>query len=239
MTDFETLLARLANGRCDLVFDWTAAGRSPSERDAHGVSLLRHCAYYGDVSAIKHLVAAGASLDELGENLDLNGAVFHGHWRLCEYLLEQGADPNHALPDTQERPLHAALCKHEDPRAEHVVQVLLAAGARVDAATKAGVETGSFMRDCRTRGETALHRAAAFGTERSIRCLLEAGAKVDARDAHGDSPLSWASWALRPAFILDALCFGDERIHPEAVRASRQSRSGGSLASYLLGKPGA
>ena len=234
----DEVFARIANGRCDLVFDWIAAGAAPDARDAHGVSLLRHCAYYGDTSAIKYLCAQGASLDELGDNLDLNGAVFHGHWRLCEYLLEQGADPNHPLADTEERPLHAALCKREDPRAELVVQVLLEAGAQTNVATKPGVETGSFMRDCRTRGETPLHRAAAFGSERSIRLLLDAGAKVDARDAHGDTPLSWASWALRPAHILEPLCFGNERIHPEAVRASRESTTGGSLASYLLGRPG-
>jgi len=47
--------------------------------------------YYGDVSAMRFLLARGASLDSLGPNLDLNGACFHGHWRLCQLLIEQGA----------------------------------------------------------------------------------------------------------------------------------------------------
>ena len=56
------------------------------------------------------------------------------------------------------------------------------------------METGGFMRDCRTKGETPLHRAAAFGTKETIQILLDAKAKLDAKDMNGDSPLSWASW---------------------------------------------
>jgi ankyrin repeat protein len=54
------------------------------------------------------------------------------------------------------------------------------------------------MRDIRTRAETPLHRAAAFGSEAAIRMLLDAGARRDAKDMNGDSPLTWASWHLRP-----------------------------------------
>ena len=68
-----------------------------------------------------------------------------------------------------------------------------------------GIETGAFMRDVRTRGETPLHRAAAFGSEATIRMLLDAGADRHLRDAHGDSPLSWASWHLRPRSVLRLL----------------------------------
>ena len=91
---------------------------------------------------------------------------------------------------------------------------------------KESVETGGFMRDVRTKGETPLHRAAAFGDEESIQMLLDAGAKIDAKDMHGDSPLSWASWHLRPVSILRKLCYGDFRIHPEytGMEANLQGR---------------
>ena len=72
--------------------------------------------------------------------------------KLCEFLIEQGADVNHALPDTGETPLHAALCKANRPAYNLVLKVLLANGADPNRVTNAGVETGSFMRDCRTRG---------------------------------------------------------------------------------------
>jgi hypothetical protein len=64
------------------------------------------------------------------------------------------------------------------------------------------------MRDCRTKGETPLHRAAAFGNEEDIITLLDSGVRIDVLDANGDSPLSWASWYLRPGAVLALLCYG-------------------------------
>jgi len=223
------LLGRIAAGRTDLVFELLAGGGSATECDPGGVSLLRWCAYYGDVSAIRQLLAYGATLDELGPNLDLNGAAFHGHWRLVEFLLERGADPNHPLPDTGETPLHAALCTDDRVAHDPVLSVLLSRGADPDRTTTPGAPTGGFMRDARCRGETPLHRAAAFGTERTIELLLQAGADVQAKDANGDSPLGWASWHLRPDPILRLLQFGEHRVRPDrrSMRANLQGEPGG------------
>lgn len=220
------MLERLAAGRTDLVVPWIGAGGAPDAL-ADGLPLIGWCAYYGDVSAIRFLQTHGVPLAALGADLGLNGAAFHGHWRLCEYLIEQGADPRSRLSDTGETPLHAALCKFESLGHERVVEVLLGAGADPNAATIPGVESGAFMRDVRTRGETPLHRAAAYGTAGAIRRLLEAGAQLDARDANGDTPLSWASWALRGAPILHMLCFGRYRVDPD--------RQG--MAASLVGRP--
>lgn len=211
------MLERIVDGRTDLVFDYLAAGHAATATDATGVSLLQWCAYYGDVSALRYLLTQGASLTSLGANFDLNGAAFHGHWQLCQFLLEQGADANAPLPDTGETPLHAALCKPHSVAHELVVKVLLAHGAQPNCKTKPGVETGSFMRDCRTKGETPLHRAAAFGTETAIRLLIEAGAQLDAKDVNGDSPLTWASWYARPTNILWPLCYDGFFVNPNRV----------------------
>ena len=216
---------RIANGRTDLVFAHVGSGLPATAADAHGTTLLAWCAYYGDVSAIRWLQTQGATLSALGDNLGLNGAAFHGHWQLVQFLLEQGADPNAAQVETGETPLHAALCTSERLTHDHVVEVLLTAGADPNAATLAHRESDGFMRDVRTRGETALHRAAAFGGERTIQMLIDAGAKIDARDAHGDSPLSWASWYRRPVQVLRLLCFGPHRIHP-AYRPMRENLQG-------------
>lgn len=202
------MLSLIAEGRTDLVFDHIAAGGAATARDANGISLIAWCAYHGDVSAIRFLLSHGEALATLGPNFDLNGAVFHGHERLTAFLIEHGANVNHSLPDTGETPLHAALCKIGQPEFDRIIERLLAAGADPKRATKPDVETGSFMRDCRTKGETPLHRAAAFGSEQAIDLLLGAGAVVDARDMHGDTPLSWASWHLRPRAILRKLAYG-------------------------------
>jgi uncharacterized protein len=81
-------------------------------------------------------------------------------------------------------------------------------------------------RDRRTRAETPLHRAAAFACEDTIQLLLDAGAKVDAKDMNGDSPLTWASWSLRDS-ILRKLCYGQFSIHPKRR----------TMDAYLRGKP--
>ena len=230
------MLKRIADGRTDLVFEHVAAGH-PATSHAEGIPLIQWCAYYGDVSAIRFLLANGESLRSLGENLDLNGACFHGHWRLCEFLIENGADVNHPLADTGETPLHAALSKAVRWKYTAVVKLLVAHGADPNRATIPGRETGSFMRDCRTKGETPLHRAAAFGNEEDIQCLLDAGAKIDALDANGDSPLGWASWYLRPGAVLGLLCYEPFRIRPERRKQGTCEPATGSMEADLMGKP--
>jgi palmitoyltransferase len=44
---------------------------------------------------------------------------------------------------------------------------------------------------------------------------------------NGDTPLSWASWHLRPDAILRRLCYGAFSIHPDRR----------SMAANLLGAP--
>jgi ankyrin repeat protein len=231
------VLERIADGRTDLVFDLLAAGRPASVRDARGTPVIVWCAYHGDVTAVRLLVEHGESLASLGENFDLNGAAFHGHWQLCQFLIEQGADVNHALAGTGETPLHAALCKANRPAYDQVVEVLLAAGADPNRATKPEAPTDGFMRDARTRGETPLHRAAAFGSERAIRLLLDAGANREAKDVYGDSPLGWASWHLRPAPILRALCYDGFTIHPDNASTYDHGAGWGSLDPGRRGRP--
>jgi uncharacterized protein len=217
LTPRNPLIERIASGRTDLVFDVVAAGQPATSRDVDGASLISWCAYHGDVSAIRFLLSHGERLESLGQNLGLGAAAFHGHWKLCEFLLESGADANFADPDTGETALHAALC----------IKVLVAGGADPNRATRPAVETGSFMRDCRTKAETALHRAAAFASDETIQLLLDAGATIDAKDMNGDTPLGWASWYTRPGAILRKLCYGDF-----SVREGRKT-----MEEYLLGEP--
>ena len=207
------MLEKIAEGRTDLVFDYVEMGNPPNSRTSDGTSLIQWCGYYGDVSAIKFLLRKGETLQSLGKDTGLNAAAFHGHWRLCQFLIESGADVNYRGAVTGETPLHAALSSHR--AAQHwVVKVLLGAGADPNIATNPSAESGAFMRDVRTRGETAMHRAAAFASEETIQLLLDAGGKLDAKDANGDSPLTWASWHLRPDSVLRKLLYGGFSIRP-------------------------
>jgi ankyrin repeat protein len=97
-----------------------------------------------------------------------------------EALKSLGDAVNHSLAPTGETPLHSALSTTNRLTHDLVVKVLLVNGAKPNCATKPNVETGSFMRDCRTNGETPLHHAVAFGNEETTQLLLDAGATVDA-----------------------------------------------------------
>jgi len=220
------MLERIAEGRTDLVFDYVKKGHPPTSKTSDGSSLMQWCAYYGDASAIKFLLEKGETLGSLGQDMGINAAAFHGHWRLCQFLIESGANVNSRETDTGETPLHAALSSHRVPQ-HWVVQVLLAGGADPNIATNPSAESGAFMRDVRTRGETPLHRAAAFASADTIQLLLDNGAKIDAKDANGDSPLTWASWHLRPDSVLRKLLYDGFSIHP----ARR------TMDAYLLGTP--
>lgn len=233
------MLHKIVDGRTDLVFDLIDQGHDVQSKDEQGVSLMAWCAYYGDVSAIKFLMSKGATLNTLGENYDLNGAAFHGHWQLCQFLLEQGADVNYKLPVTGETALHATLCKANRPAYNYIIHLLLNAGADPNAQTKPNQETGGFMRDVRTKQETPLHRAAAFGDVNCIQLLLKAGADKTKKDMQGDSPLTWASWHLRPAKILSLLCYDDFIIHPHQIErnvSDHRAGWGNGMEINLLGK---
>ena len=224
--EWNELLPRIARGRTDLIVALLSTPASAA-RVYDGLSLLQWAAYYGDVTAIRLLLQNGARLDDMGSNFDLNGAAFHGHWQLCQFLIENGADARIADPVTGETALHSALTNEDRLRYDLVVKVLLVAGADPNARTADGVPTGAFMRDCRTRGESPLHRAAAFGQTSTIQMLLEAGAYRRQRDARGDTALSWASWYRRPPELLRLLLFEGQSIHPD-YRPMRES---------LLGSP--
>ena len=140
-----SLLSEIANGRTDLVFEFIAAGNDATTKDGNGTSLLQWCAYYGDVSAIKFLLANGASLNSLGDNLDLNGACFHGHWRLCRFLLERGADAKSTFAEYWRVPF-ARRTLHYKP-----------ASPRSGAAGTVGARRESQLRDQAQCGNRRLH----------------------------------------------------------------------------------
>ncbi|MEQ1921855.1 MAG: ankyrin repeat domain-containing protein [Pyrinomonadaceae bacterium] len=208
----ETLLDHISRGRTDLVFDLLALPDWQQVLHDGPIKPLQWFVYYNDTTALKSVLNAGGDLSSIDLNEELGHASFFGHWKVVDFLIKQGADVCHARPDTGETPLHSALCKAGRPYYLYVVKLLVENGADANAKTTPGAETGAFMRDVRTKGETPLHRAAAYGDEAIVSYLVENGADKSARDANGDSPLTWASEHLRPGSILKLLSFPPHNI---------------------------
>lgn len=216
--DKETILGKISRGRTDLVFDLLSLPNWRAAVSDGSVNALQWFVYYNDLTALKAVLNAGGDLAGIDLDQELGHACFFGHWKVADFLIKQGANVNHALPETGETPLHSALCKAGRPYFLYVLRVLVENGADVNVKTIPGKETGAFMRDVRTKGETPLHRAAAYSDEAIIRYLLDNGADKEARDANGDSPIAWASEHLRPGSVLHLLSFEGQFVGEAAGR---------------------
>ena len=184
------------------------SGVDPNSTDEYGSGTLLTF----NPAMIEYLLSRGADpntqTNENGASV-LAGLAYVNELECVRILLRAGANPNRGRDESGETPLHHALAKDGADRTL-LVKLLLDHGADSNARTKPGVASCNFWRDARTRGETPLHRAAAYAPVETIEMLLAAGADRTIRDVNGDSPLGWASWHLRDRAIIDLLDFEDQ-----------------------------
>ncbi|HEY1496210.1 MAG TPA: ankyrin repeat domain-containing protein, partial [Candidatus Solibacter sp.] len=180
----------------------------------------------GGLCAALGLFAAGDSR--------LSEATMRGEREVARKLLAQKADVNGAQGDGSTA-LHWAAF-HEDL---DLVKTLLAAGAKVDAATREGAITPLFMacthsnaavieallnagagvNSAKANGTTPLMTAAAAGGLDAVRVLLAHGAQVNAKEsAHGQTALMFAAALNRDAVVRLLLAKGAETNVSTAVQ---------------------
>lgn len=208
----QEIFMRIANGRTDAVLELLSLNNWKELIVSDYPSLFQWLIFYNDVTALRLVEKEGLDIKSMHLGNDLCDAAFFGHWKTCDFLINRGADANYKHPDNSESPLHTALCKAGRPYYYNVLRLLLDSGADPNVITTPNLETGSFMRDVRTCGETPLHRAAAYADSQTIELLLKHGAKKETTDANGDTPLTWASRHLRPGTILSLLCYGKHKV---------------------------
>jgi uncharacterized protein len=232
------IIELISRGRTDYIIELF---KEPSWKELlhkGQIKPLQWLVYYNDTTALKAVLKEGGSLDSINLNDELGNAAFFGHWKVCDFLINNGADVNTYVNKTNETPLHNALSKAGRPYYFYVVKLLIDKGANVNAKTISGLETGAFMRDVRTKGETPLHRAAAYVDEKTISYLIDNGADKTAKDSNGDSPLSWASEHLRPGTILSLLAYDGFQIsdkHKTINTSDHGHGWGNSMDWSLLG----
>ena len=195
---------------------------------------LKWAAFDGDLDRVRSLLESGADPDSAGEcgsgtlltfhppvisfllengaHPDrqtnehgasvLAGLCYVNQLECVQLLLEHGANPNLGRADTLESPLHHALAN--DPSAA-LVDLLIKHGADVHAKTNPGLYSYNYYGNTPTRGETPLHRAAAYAPLEIIQLLLDAGSDRSATDTNGNTPYHWAGWHRRPKALVARL----------------------------------
>ena len=157
----DKILEHISRGRTDLIIEFLKLPNWKSLLNEGSVKPLQWLIYYNDCTGIRAVLEAGGDLSSVDLDSELGNAAFFGHWKIADLLINHGANVNAANEDTGETALHSALSKAGRPYYFYTVRLLVEKGCDINAKTNAGVSTGAFMRDVRTKGETPLHRAAA------------------------------------------------------------------------------
>ncbi len=197
----QDLLQAVWAGNIDAVRSLVEAGANVNATDEHGSGTLLNF----HPSIIAYLLSKGADPNtQTNENgvAVLAGLCFVNQAECAKLLLAHGADVNRGRDDSMETPLHHALAGGADLG---VVRLLVDSGANVNAKTLPGIFSYNFFGSTPTRGETPLHRAAAFGSKEIVELLLEAGADRAIQDANGETPHIWAGWYRREQEIVERL----------------------------------
>lgn len=203
----EQMLQAALRGDLATVEKLVSQGANINYNDAWGNSAVFSAAWEGNTKALNLFYNLGAKVSFDDGNLLCN-AAYNGKVDSVEWLLNNGENANFSFTNTGENALHYAISKTSEisDRAE-IVKVLIAAGTDVNKKTLVGKPTLCFMRDAYLKGETPLHRAAAYGDVAIIKMLLDAGAEPSIKDANGDTPISWGSWHLRDSTVLRLLIY--------------------------------
>ena len=178
-------------------------------------------ARHGNLDAARHLVAAGADVNDTAATgtSALVVAAHSGHTALAVFLLDHGADPNAA--GAGYTALHAATLRGD----ETLAAALLARGADPNAPVLRGSQgrrnSPDYVLEHDVVGATAFWLAGHFAEPGVMRALAAGGADPHVVMEDGTTPLMAAVAARRrrePGLAADPA--GDERVVLEAARAA-------------------
>lgn len=204
-----------ANGYCKICKILIESGTNVDIRDESFFDRPLHFAVQnGHMEVCKLLTDYGADVNAMGGLwwTPLYWAVHQGHLEIGKLLIEKGADVNFKDPDRLQTPIFNMAERTSDPQ---FADLLIENGADVNAAdhnlvtplmmavrranfdaVKKFIKLGADVNAKTYKGVTCLHYAArlVYTPEMIQICtlLLKHGARIDAADNEGRTPLDWA-----------------------------------------------
>jgi len=172
-----------------------------SYQDTDGSSLIHSAVSGNSISAVRILVDAGVNpnLADKQGNTPLHLAISNHNEDMVTYLLNNGADKNAKVVDSQMTPLMVAVTW----QAYDIVGRLVEAGVDVNIPDK--------------NKQTPLHKAVNIGDERLVRTLIAHHADILARDDVGRTPALVAktlSRAVIQKLLSDKFCTEQKALTP-------------------------
>lgn len=193
-------------------------GANINSKDFNGFAAIHRAIQSGDdVDLVRFLIQHGASINmrsNRGGMQPLHVAVDMGKYNIARYLVQEGANINSKFTSAEYTPLHYVIAHgytiHNAISIFNFVRFLLDHGANPN--TKIHTWKG-FRHPNNIHGQkkewTPLHTAATvYGYARLVRLLLERGARPNATDAHGMTPLHWAVKKGNSTAVKELLSFG-------------------------------
>lgn len=171
-------------------------GANLNAGDKNGYTPLHAAALYRNPELVRTFLVLGANPNaQLSKNLPGMGymvgatpfmlAAFAGDAATMRLLAANGADPSRPLENqTTALMLAAGLNTGRDE------DEALPEGDAIEA-VKVAVELGADVNAVNETGRTAMHGAGDQGRTAIVQFLVERGAKVDLKDANGDTPFSF------------------------------------------------
>jgi ankyrin repeat protein len=180
----------------------------PNELD----DALRYAACGDDLAAVQELLAAGASVNGVGESgyTPLMGAINNQRIAIAKILIDAGADVNARISGNGDTPLTLPLYYKRD--SSEGVSLLLAKGANPNTANSVGrsalmlatfgqpvsavkdlLQAGANVNAQDRNGNTALMAAVEYNNVEAVRLLLKAHADRALRNKDGETALSIAT----------------------------------------------
>jgi ankyrin repeat protein len=198
-----------SNGDVEIIRALLDAGARVNAKTPEGSTALLLAAERGHTEAVKVLLAAKSETDTAvfmngGGRTPLMHALSAGNVEMARALLEAGASV-FVTTSYGATALRFAMW-HDSPEMRQIVRRMLAAGAEVDAGRSPapprtvdplapGQASIDVARAIRNAEGTALGDIAARGSAEMARILLDAGARVDARQMNWTTPLMLAATA--------------------------------------------